>query len=70
MYLGIKKKGKEFIHLTIHLVPKELNPKKDGIIHIFKNIYKKNVNRKVYGNKRTNLPVDIDNLKYLWISYI
>lgn len=53
LYLGIKKKGKEFIHLTIHLVPKELNPKKDGIIHIFKNIYKKNVNRKVYGNKRT-----------------
>jgi hypothetical protein len=40
LYLGIQKNKKDFIHLTIHLVPKALNPKNSGIIHIVKNIYK------------------------------
>lgn len=37
--LDISKNGKGFIHLTIHLVSKERNPEKDGILHIKKDIY-------------------------------
>lgn len=39
-YLGIIKNNKDYIHLTIHLVPKSFNPKQTGIIHIDKDIYK------------------------------
>lgn len=52
LFLMINKNGKDFIHLTIHLVPKNLHPKKDGMMHIFKNIYKKPVNTLVHGNKK------------------
>lgn len=46
--LIIKRDGKEFIHLTIHLSPKELGftIKSTGIVHIVKNIYNKHVSRK------------------------
>lgn len=37
--LDISKNGKGFIHLTIHLVSKERNPEKDGMLHIKKDIY-------------------------------
>lgn len=37
--LEIKKNGKEFIHLTIHLVSKRRDPKKEGMLHIKKDIY-------------------------------
>ena len=41
LYLNILKNNKRFIHLSLHLTPKELNPKKEGMIHIYKNIYNK-----------------------------
>lgn len=41
LYLNIFKNNKRFIHLSLHLTPKELNPKKEGMIHIYKNIYNK-----------------------------
>ena len=40
LYLNIKKNNNDFIHLTIHLSVKNLDPKDSGVIHIFKNIYK------------------------------
>jgi hypothetical protein len=40
LILKIIKNGKEFIHLSIHLVPTTISPDKDGIIHIYKNIYR------------------------------
>lgn len=40
LHLQIIKNGIDFIHLSIHLVPKTINPNNDGLIHIFKNIYK------------------------------
>lgn len=40
LLLEIKKNNKEFLHLTIHLNVKDLNPKETGIIHISKNVYK------------------------------
>jgi hypothetical protein len=48
LLLIIKRDGKEFIHLTIHLSPKELGftIKSTGIVHIVKNIYNKHVSRK------------------------
>ena len=48
LLLIIKRDGKEFIHLTIHLSPKELGftIKSTGIVHIVKNIYNKYVTRK------------------------
>lgn len=39
LYLGIKKNNKEFIHLTIHLLIKYINPNQAGTIHMYKNIY-------------------------------
>lgn len=49
----IKKNNIDFIHLTIHLCIKGLNPKGSGIIHFFKNIYNtdksnKSINRSKY----------------------
>ena len=40
LYLGIKKNNIEFLHLTIHLSPKNLNAKNHGSIHFYKDIYK------------------------------
>jgi hypothetical protein len=42
-YLGIQKNNKDFIHLTIHLVPQSLNKKQFGFIHISKDIYKQKI---------------------------
>lgn len=39
LHLGIIKDNKDFIHLSIHLVPIFLNPEKSGIIHISKDVY-------------------------------
>jgi hypothetical protein len=39
LFLKIQKNSKDFIHLTIHLVPKTLKPERDGIIHICKDSY-------------------------------
>ena len=38
LYLQIKKYGKDFIHLTIHMAPNTLPSKEQhsGIVHIFK----------------------------------
>jgi hypothetical protein len=38
--LSIKKNNIDFIHLSIHVAPKELKPTKTGLIHIYKEIYK------------------------------
>lgn len=46
LYLSIKKNNKDFIHLTIHVAPKELKPTKTGLIHIYKEIYK-NINTSI-----------------------
>ena len=48
LLLEIKKNGERFIHLSIHLSPKELGLtiKSTGIVHIVKNIYNKHVSRK------------------------
>ena len=46
LYLSIKKNNKDFIHLTIHIAPKELKPSKTGLIHIYKEIYK-NINTSI-----------------------
>lgn len=40
LFLKVIKNNKEFIHLTIHLVPTTINSDKDGLIHIYKDIYK------------------------------
>jgi hypothetical protein len=37
LYLGITKNDVEYIHLTIHLCPKSLEPKHAGMIHIKRN---------------------------------
>ena len=39
LYLSIKKNNREFIHLSIHLAVKYLNPKQTGLLHLYKNIY-------------------------------
>ena len=40
LLLKIIKNNKEFIHLTIHLVSTTISSDKDGLIHIFKDVYK------------------------------
>jgi hypothetical protein len=37
--LHITKNGKEFIHLTIHLAPKKMDPTKEGVLHFVKDVY-------------------------------
>lgn len=39
--LIIKKNNIDFIHLTIHISPKTLKAKDNGMLHIYKDIYKK-----------------------------
>jgi len=39
--LEIKKNNKRFVHLSIHLSPETFDPKLNGVIHIFKNFYKR-----------------------------
>ena len=49
LFLKIIKNGIEIIHLTLHLVPITLNSSRNGIIHIFKNIYyNKSLKKKKY----------------------
>lgn len=47
----VKKNGIDFIHLTIHLCIKGLNPKGSGIIHFFKDIYDINKSNKMIDRK-------------------
>lgn len=42
LFLIIKKDDIDLLHLSIHLVARNLNPKSSGIIHIMKNIYNNN----------------------------
>jgi hypothetical protein len=51
LYLKIIKNNIDIVHLTLHLVPTTLNSSKDGIIHLYKNIYKP----KITGSKRHKL---------------
>lgn len=44
--MSIKKNNIDFIHLSIHIAPKELKPTKTGLIHIYKEIYK-NINTSI-----------------------
>lgn len=44
LFLGIKKNGKEILHLTIHMCPKRLSPELAGVIHMFKDIYTEHIN--------------------------
>jgi hypothetical protein len=44
LFFMIKKNGNDYLHLTIHLSIKSLNPKRDGIIHMKKNYYKEKNN--------------------------
>jgi hypothetical protein len=46
--VDIKKNGKKFIHLTIHLVMHTLESKNNGMIHFEKDIYKISKTRKFY----------------------
>ena len=48
LLLEIKKNGRPFIHLTIHLSPNKLGftHKSTGIVHIVKNIYKEHISGK------------------------
>jgi hypothetical protein len=41
LHLQIAKNGIDFIHLSMHLVPKTINVDKAGLIHIKKDIYRK-----------------------------
>jgi hypothetical protein len=41
LHLQISKNGIDFIHLSIHLIPKTINVDKAGLLHIFKDIYRK-----------------------------
>jgi len=45
MLLIIKKDGKDFVHLTMHLSPKKLGltHKSTGIVHVVKNIYQEHI---------------------------
>jgi hypothetical protein len=47
----VKKNGIDFIHLTIHLCIKGLNPKGSGIIHFFKDVYNINKTNKSFDRK-------------------
>lgn len=40
LFLIINKNNIDFIHITIHLAPKSFDPKNDGLIHFYKDIYK------------------------------
>lgn len=64
-YLSIKKNNKDFIHLTIHLVPTLLNPEQHGMIHILKDIYKKKrnpvLNKFRYALIKIEKPIDRPN---------
>jgi hypothetical protein len=46
LFVMITKNNNDYIHLTIHLTPKTFNSDKDGLIHIFKDIYIPQVTRK------------------------
>lgn len=46
LYLGILKDGNEFIHLSIHIAPDNLDTQYAGIIHIRKDIYYNIMSRK------------------------
>jgi hypothetical protein len=39
LYLNIKKNDLDYIHLSIHLCITNLNPEKQGIVHMFKNVF-------------------------------
>lgn len=45
LHLQIKKNGKDYLHLSIHLVVSKLKAKNTGVIHFFKNKYK---NKNIY----------------------
>jgi hypothetical protein len=64
LLLKIIKNNKEFIHLTIHLVPTTINSDKDGLIHIFKDVYK----TKGDTNKTKSVPSRETNKLYALIS--
>jgi hypothetical protein len=40
LYLNIKKHNLDYIHLSIHLCIKDLEPAKQGIVHMVKNVFK------------------------------
>lgn len=48
LYLGIQKNNNDFIHLTIHLTLRNLDPQHNGMIHIAKDIYKKSKRKQYY----------------------
>lgn len=65
-FLGLQKNNKDFIHLTIHLVPQSLNKKQFGMIHISKDIYTKNTSitipkRDKYALIKIEKPIDRPN---------
>lgn len=46
LFLKILKNGKEFIYLTIHLIPRSFKSKDNGLIHFVKTVYTKNQGKK------------------------
>jgi hypothetical protein len=40
LHLQISKNGVDFIHLSMHLIPRTINVDKAGLLHIFKDIYR------------------------------
>jgi hypothetical protein len=45
LILDIIKNNKSFIHLSIHLPLKHLNPENSGILHFYKNVYETKINK-------------------------
>lgn len=48
LHIRIKKNNRDFIHLSIHLTLKQLDPKHNGMIHFVKDIYRISSNKQFY----------------------
>jgi hypothetical protein len=57
LHLGIQKNNMDFLHLSIHLSPKSLDPKHKGVIHFVKNVYRIKGSNNIQGSS---------NKKYLY----
>ena len=58
LYVDIHKNNKQFIHLSIHLTLRNLEPRYNGMIHIVKDIYKISRSKQFYALISVKQPAD------------
>jgi len=68
LYLAIKKNGKMFVHLSIHLTMHKLEPQCNGMIHIAKDIYKISGSKQFYALISVKQPADKPQSLEFWIA--